>query len=170
MSSYIVLPYYNLSSKELDYKLSFTVEEFCIAFTAGASDSLSVKEVMNEISKEVTDYHSLGIQLDISLTELEIFQKDCPSDIRMFGAKVIDYWLKNGEDPSLECLAKAVERTDKHKILAKRLKEKAETRREGESMHCVQFIHSQRCGMTLNAIMCRIIQLCGQRLYTSLAR
>ena len=90
---------------------------------------------MNEISTEVTDYHSLGIQLDISPTQLEVFEKDCPFNNRKFGARVIDYWIRNGEDPSLESLAEAVEKTDKHKKLAERLKEKAEARKKGISSH-----------------------------------
>ena len=90
---------------------------------------------MNEISKEVTDYHSLGIQLDITPAQLEIFEKDCPSNNHKFGVKVIDYWIKNGKDPSLESLAEAVEKTDKHKKLAKRLKEKAEARKKGIPSH-----------------------------------
>ena len=55
----------------------------------------------------MTDWFSLGIQLDIEYSVLKRISEDCKSE--QFKIEVIHRWLCNEKDPSWSKLAQAVE-------------------------------------------------------------
>jgi len=57
----------------------------------------------------VTDWFSLGIQLDIEYSVLKRIREDCKSDTGQYKIEVINFWLCNDEKPSWSKLAQAVE-------------------------------------------------------------
>ena len=59
------------------------------------------------------DWHQLGTQLGVPQEELERIDEECHNVSRKLN-KMLDYWLKNNEEPSWEKIVKALERIGHH--------------------------------------------------------
>ena len=57
----------------------------------------------------MTNWFSVGIQLEIEFSVLKRISEDWKSDTERFKIEVINFWLCDDEDPSWSKLAQAVE-------------------------------------------------------------
>ena len=97
---------------------------FTMCFMAGVFTRLTLKDVEKEL-KEVTDYYSLGLQLDVPQATMNYIEADYQSSCRR-KSEVLKWWLANVKDASWPVVGGAVERMGEHGLLAESLKKKVE--------------------------------------------
>ena len=68
----------------------------------------SLKQILRD-TKEVTDWYSLGIQLEIPTSHLRHIEDNYGINAEQCRIEVIDYWLHNDPEPTRNKLAQAVE-------------------------------------------------------------
>jgi len=76
-------------------------------FQSGSNPAI-LKQILRD-TKEVTDWHSLGIQLEIPTSHLRHIEDNYGSNAKRCKIEVIDYWLQNDPEPTKSKLAQAVE-------------------------------------------------------------
>ena len=67
-----------------------------------------LKQILRD-TKEVTDWYSLGIQLEIPTSHLRHIEDNYGINAERCKMEVIDYWLHNDPEPTKSKLAQAVE-------------------------------------------------------------
>ena len=77
-------------------------------FQSGSNHPTTLKKFLND-TKEVTDWHSLGIQLEIPTSHLRHIEDNYGSNAKRCKMEVIDYWLQNDPEHTRSKLAQAVE-------------------------------------------------------------
>lgn len=77
-------------------------------FQSGSNLPAILKKFLKD-TKEVTDWHSLGIQLEIPTSHLRHIEDNYGSNAKRCKMEVIDYWLHNDPEPTQSKLAQAVE-------------------------------------------------------------
>ena len=60
-------------------------------------------------TKEVTDWYSLGIQLEIATSDLDHIEKNYRGDTKRCKTEAFKHWLHNDQEPTKSKLAQAVE-------------------------------------------------------------
>lgn len=85
--------------------------------------SLTLREIQNELT-EVTDWHSLGVQLGVPKGALNIIGSNHPHDAKRCISEVITSWLENAQERSWEKIAQACEMMDR-RVLAEKLRAKS---------------------------------------------
>lgn len=81
----------------------------------------SVKEVLNE-TKEVTEWYSLGIQLDIKCDVLDQIGRNYNGDAERCKTEVLKFWLRNTEERTWGRLVQAIDQMGGHAILVQSLR------------------------------------------------
>ena len=104
-----------------------------------ASSNLTLKQVENEL-KEVTDWFSLGLQLEITIAKLDLIEKKHPKEPERCKLDVLDFWFANAQDRSWQALLKALEAMEKHGRLVRRL----------NSEYCTDLCHEEG---SVNAVL-----------------
>ena len=89
-------------------------------YTLGTSTRLTLKDVEKELL-EVTDYYSLGLQLNVPQEIMRHLEADYQSNCRR-KSEVLKFWLGNAKEASWAVLGAAVERMGVHSLLAESLK------------------------------------------------
>ena len=57
----------------------------------------------------MTNWYFLGVQLDIKPSDLRQIKNDCNGDAAQCKTEVLDFWLRNDQNPTWSKLAQAVE-------------------------------------------------------------
>ena len=73
-------------------------------------------------TKDVTSWFLLGIHLGIEVSVLTSIEGKYKSDNERFKIEVIQFWLRNDQEPSWSTLAKAVEDMGGHAKVVQTLK------------------------------------------------
>ena len=76
---------------------------------------------MSELT-EVTEWHQLGVQLEVPPGTLQTIESNHPNDAQRRKTEVLIWWFQNSLEISWEKLAQAVEAVGGHAAIAKRLK------------------------------------------------
>ena len=69
---------------------------------------ISLKKILRD-TKEVTDWHTLGIYLGVKSSILKRIEKNYSGDTERCKTEVIHFWLQNDSEPTWNRLARAVE-------------------------------------------------------------
>ena len=92
---------------------------------AGSNNAAILKQILIDI-KEVTDWYSLGIQLEIPTSNLQPIEKNYGSNAERCKIEVIDFCLRNVQNFTWNKLAQAVEGLGGHAKVVQTLKAKDE--------------------------------------------
>ena len=71
----------------------------------------------------MTEWYSLGIQLDIKTEDLNQIGRDHSGDAERCKTEVVSFWLRNTQERTWDRLAQAVDEMGKHANLAQTLRE-----------------------------------------------
>ena len=85
---------------------------------------------MNEL-REVTDWHKLGVQLEVPSAKLKEIEKNYTTDTIRCKTEVLDWWLRNQPEISWKKLAQAVEKMGGYASLAQNLRMKISATSKG---------------------------------------
>ena len=94
-------------------------------FQSGSNHSTILKKFLKD-TKEVTDWHSLGIQLEIPTSHLRHIEDNYGSNAKRCKMEVVDYWLQNDPEPARSKLAQAVEDMGGHANVVQTLRARYE--------------------------------------------
>ena len=103
---------------------------------------------MPEIESElidVTDWHQLGVKLEVPPSILHIIESNHPHDAKRCKTEVLNWWLENALEISCEKLAQAVEAVGGHAAVVKRLRLKMNPRPKGWEFCLAWGINMQIC-------------------------
>lgn len=70
----------------------------------------------------MTDWHSLGVQLEIKYEDLAKIEKDYGNNTKRCKTEVVQFWCRNSLDRTWDRLADAVSLMGDHENLAKTLR------------------------------------------------
>ena len=76
---------------------------------------------MSELT-EVTEWHQLGVQLEVPVVTLQTIESNHPNDAQRRKTEVLIWWFQNSLEISWEKLAQAVEAVGGHATVVKRLR------------------------------------------------
>ena len=82
---------------------------------------LTLQEIVIELT-EVTEWHQLGVQLNVPPATLRTIESNYPRDAQRQKIEVLIWWYNNAPEISWEKLAQAVEAVGGHAALAKNLR------------------------------------------------
>ena len=85
---------------------------------------------MSELT-EVTEWHQLGVQLEVPPSTLQTIESNHPHDAHRQKTEVLIWWLENALEISWEKLVQAVEAVGGHAAVAKNLRLKMNPTPEG---------------------------------------
>ena len=89
--------------------LRFTCSNFFFWSGENPAIPISLKQILKD-TKEVTNWYSLGIHLDITTSVLKRIEKDIMYvDPERCKIEVIEFWLNHDPEPTWNKLAQAVE-------------------------------------------------------------
>ena len=94
-------------------------------FQSGSNHPAILKQILRDI-KEVTDWYSLGIQLEIPTSHLRHIEDNYGSNAKRCKMEVVDYWLQNDPEPTKSKLAQAVEDMGGHANVVQTLRASCE--------------------------------------------
>ena len=79
----------------------------CCVFSPTASATPTLKELMNEL-KSVSDWHTLGVNLDLKRHQLSEIEKNHRGDDKRCRTEVLGCWLDNTTNPTWKAVAEAL--------------------------------------------------------------
>ena len=103
-----------------------------------------MQEIVSELT-EVTEWHQLGVQLEVPPGTLHIIESNHPHDAKRCKTEVLNWWLENALEISWEKLAQAVEAVGGHAGVAKRLRLKMNPTPKGWEFCLAWGINVQIC-------------------------
>ena len=77
----------------------------------------SLKALTNEL-KSVTDWHLLGVSLDLKPHQLKEIENNYHGDTKRCKTEVLICWLDNTTNPTWEAVAEALDQMDAHGVAA----------------------------------------------------
>ena len=80
---------------------------------------------------DVTEWHKLGVQLEVPPSTLRIIESNYSYDAKRCKTEVLIWWLENALDISWEKLVQAVEAVGGHAAVAKNMRLKMNPTPEG---------------------------------------
>ena len=89
----------------------------------GSSDASTLKQILR-VTKEVTGWYSLGIQLNIDTSYLDQIERNYGGDAERCKIEVIKFWLRNVKKFTWSKLARAVKGMGGHANVVETLKAK----------------------------------------------
>ena len=81
----------------------------------------TIDKILSE-TREVTKWHSLGIQLEITPEDLNQIESNHSGDTERCKAEVVDFWLRNTQERTWDRLAQAVDKMGGHANLVQTLR------------------------------------------------
>ena len=93
-----------------------TVEFYNLLYSTPATPSLEA--LTNEL-ESVSDWHSLGVNLDLKNQQLKEIEKNHCSDDKVCKTKVLSCWLDNTLIPTWEDVVEALNLMDEHTVANK---------------------------------------------------
>lgn len=74
--------------------------------------------------KDVTEWHQLGVQLELGLDTLTTIESNHPHDAKRCKIEVLGWWLRNAPETSWAKLVQALEAMGGHASLTEELRKK----------------------------------------------
>ena len=74
--------------------------------------------------RDVTEWHQLGVQLELGLDTLTTIESNHPHDAKRCKSEVLGWWLRNAPDTSWAKLVQALEAMGGHASLTEELRKK----------------------------------------------
>ena len=85
----------------------------CIVFSPTLSATPTLKALTNEL-KSVSDWHTLGVNLDLKHHKLSEIEKNHRGDDKRCRTEVLGCWLDNTTNPTWEAVAEALYLMEAH--------------------------------------------------------
>ena len=134
-------------------------------FPPTAPPTLTLKALTNEL-KAVSDWHSLGVNLDLKRHQLSEIEKNHRGDDKRCRTEVLGCWLDNTTTPTWEAIAEALDLMEAHTAADNIRRKYITTHTEGiisvlcskqrdqilAQLICIDISH------TCNKIFCRIYE------------
>ena len=109
-----LLPYDNVSLvPNLNTRITFVEAVYNTSSSSPATPSL--KALTNEL-KSVSDWHSLGVNLDLKHHQLKEIEKSYRGDDKRCKTEVLGCWLDSTPNPTWEAVAEALYLMDAHAV------------------------------------------------------
>lgn len=107
----------SLSTKSVHNSLLF-VEFYNYEFSSSTAPAQpSLKTLTNEL-KFVTDWHSLGVNLDLEYQQLDVIARNHKGDNKRCKTEMLDCWLHSTPTPTWEGVAEALCLMDEYAVAA----------------------------------------------------
>ena len=87
--------------------MSSVVGFYAVFFSPTALATPTLKELMNEL-KSVSDWHTLGVNLDLKRHQLSEIEKNHRGDDKRCRTEVLGCWLDNTTNPTWKAVAEAL--------------------------------------------------------------
>jgi len=114
----------NFSQEELSGEEFTSPQKQIMSANSACEDSIpTINKILSE-TREVTDWHSLGIHLEITPENLSQIERNHSGDTERCKTEVVKLWLRNTQERTWDRLAQAVDEMGEHTNLVQTLRKK----------------------------------------------